>query len=144
MDVVPATQCVQTDAHPKLYWQQQEKRVHLRKNMSRLTGIRDCREVTESTVDNCIKGDFANRSFKSPSLFRRSSKLAPTDLCLLKCSTGTVEKEGPRDQSPKNISPLGFKRVSSPKPQSSGRLHKGKWRREEIGDRSERTYTSPC
>ena len=133
MDVVPATQCVQTDAHPKLYWQQQEKRVHLRKNMSRLTGIRECREVTESTVDNCIKGDFVNRCFKSPSLFRRSSKDALTDLCLIKRSTGTVEKTAPQ-----------IKRVSSPKTQSGGRLNGGRWRREEIGDRAECSYTSPC
>ena len=71
----------------------------------RPTGIRHCRAVTESTVDNCIKGDFENHSFKSPSLFRHSSKDALADLCLIKRSTATVEKEGHPDQSPRKYSP---------------------------------------
>ena len=70
--------------------------------MPRLTGIRDCRAAAESTVDNCIEGDF-----EYPSLFRHSSKDALTNLCLKKPSTGTVEKEGPaRSESPKIFPPV--------------------------------------
>ena len=84
------------------------------------TGIHGCQAVTEPTVQTCIKGDFENHSFKSPSLLRHSGNGALTVLCLIRHSAGTVDKGGPRMGAPRSISSLGFRRVSSPKPQPSG------------------------
>ena len=88
--------------------------------MSMQTGITDCQAVTESTVKNCNEDDFENHSYKSPSLCRHASKGALADLCLIRYYTGTVDRGGSRKGVPRSISSVGFKRVTSTKPQPSG------------------------
>ena len=116
--------------------------------MSRLTGIRDCRAVTESTVGNCIKGDFENHSCKSPLSFRHSSKDALADPCLIKHDAGPVEKELTARSKPPRVVPrsalnVNPRRILSPVEGYRRPFPRRKMEEEEIEYRSESAYAFP-